>query len=194
MLIGYNRKKGGDLMKVYVMMADGFEEIEALAVVDVLRRGGVETIMVSVKNDKVVLSARDIPVVADTTIDKIEVAADDMIVLPGGGKGVEGLYASELLKKLLTVHNDRKGNIAAICAGPTIPGRMGLLKGIKATCYPGCEDDLEGSVISHDDVVADQNFITSRGPGTAFEFSFELLEKIKGSEVKNKVSKGMLCS
>ncbi len=181
-------------MKVYVMMADGFEEIEALAVIDVLRRGGVETIIVSVKNDKVVLSARDIPVVADTTIDKIEIASDDMIVLPGGGKGVEGLYASEPLKKLLTAHNDKKGIIAAICAGPTIPGRMGLLKGVKATCYPGCEEDLNGAVISQDDVVADQNFITSRGPGTALEFSFKLLEMIKGREVKDKISKGMLCA
>ena len=179
-------------MKVYVMMADGFEEIEALAVVDVLRRGEVETILVSIKNDKIVVSAREIPVVADATIDKIEIAPDDMIVLPGGGKGVEELFASESLKKLLTAHNDNKGNIAAICAGPTIPGRLGLLKGIKATCYPGCEEDLKGAILSQEDVVVDQNFITSRGPGTAFKFSFKLLEMIKGEEIKDKISKGML--
>jgi len=179
-------------MKVYVMFADGFEEIEALAVIDVLRRGGVETVLVSVKNDNVVLSARNIPVVAGTTIDKIEVLPEDMIVLPGGGKGVGNLYASEPLKKLLTAHNDRKGYIAAICAGPTIPGKMGLLKGVKATCYPGCEEDLEGAVTLQENVVVDRNFITSRGPGTALEFSLKLLELIKGSEVKDRVSKGML--
>jgi len=179
-------------MKVYVMFADGFEEIEALAVIDVLRRGGVDTVMVSVKRDNVVLSARNIPVVADTTLEKIEVSSEDMIVLPGGGKGVEGLYESEPLKKLLTAHNDSKGLIAAVCAGPTIPGRMGLLRGITATCYPGCEEDLKGAIISQDNVVVDQNFITSRGPGTALEFSFKLLELIKGREIKDRVSKGML--
>lgn len=179
-------------MKVYVMLADGFEEIEALAVVDVLRRGGVETATVSVKNDKIVLSARNIPVVADMTIDKIEVAQEDMIVLPGGGKGVEELFASESLKMILKGHNDKKGNIAAICAGPKIPGRMGLLKGIKATCYPGCENDLAGAVISQENVVVDKNFITSRGPGTALDFSFKLLEIIKGAETKDKISEGMI--
>lgn len=179
-------------MKVYVMLADGFEEVEALAVVDVLRRGGVETATVSVRNDKIVLSARNIPVVADMIIDKIEVATEDVIVLPGGGKGVEELYASESLKMLLKGHNDKKGIIAAICAGPTIPGRMGLLRGINATCYPGCENDLPGAVISQENVVVDKNFITSRGPGTAFDFSFKLLEIIKGAETKDKISKGML--
>lgn len=179
-------------MRVYVMMADGFEEIEALSVVDVLRRGEVETIMVSTKNDKIVVSARNIPVIADSLIEKIKSEPEDMIVLPGGGKGVEGLYASEPLKKLLRAHYQQHGYIAAICASPTIPGRMGLLKGIKATCYPGCEEDLSGAIISQDDVVIDRNFITSRGPGTSLAFSYKLLELIKGVEIKDKISRGML--
>ena len=179
-------------MKVYVMMADGFEEIEALSVVDVLRRGGVETIIVSTKNDKIVVSAGNIPVIADLTIDKVEINSEDMIVLPGGGKGVENLYASEFLKELLKEHRAQSGYLAAICAGPTIPGRMGLLKDIKATCYPGCEGDLTGAIISQDDVVIDQKIITSKGPGTSLAFSYKLLEIIKGKECSDKISKGML--
>lgn len=181
-------------MKVYVMLADGFEEIEALSVVDVLRRGEVETIMVSTKSDKIVVSARNIPVIADSIIEKIEAKPEDMIVLPGGGKGVEGLYASDVLKKLLESHQNQNGYIAAICAGPTVLGRMGLLRGVNATCYPGCEADLQGAIISQEEVVVDRNFITSRGPGTSLAFSYKLLEILKGKVTKDKISRGMLFS
>jgi len=179
-------------MKVYVMLADGFEEIEALATVDVLRRGEVETIMVSIKSDKIVLSSHDIPVVADTTIDKIEIMPEDMIVIPGGGKGVQKLSESEILQSLLKKHQEKNGLLAAICAGPTIPGKMGFYNGVKATCYPGCEKDLKGAVISNDDVVVDKNFITSRGPATALAFAYTLLSIIKGEEISKKIQKGML--
>lgn len=179
-------------MKVYVMLADGFEEIEALTVVDVLRRGGVETIMVSIKNDKIILSAHDIPVVADKTIEELKIMSEDMIVIPGGSKGVQKLSESKVLQGMLLKHKEQNGLLASICAGPTIPGKMGFFHGIKATCYPGCEDDLKGAIISNDDVVVDKNFITSKGPATSLAFAYTLLSLIKGEEVSKRIQKGML--
>lgn len=179
-------------MKVYVMLADGFEEIEALTLVDVLRRGQVVTIMVSIKADKIVLSSHDIPVVADTTIKEIEVMPEDMVVIPGGKKGVDKLSESQELRSLLMKHQEQKGLLAAICAGPTIPGKMGLYNGVRATCYPGCEEELKGAIISNEDVVVDKNFITSRGPATALAFAYTLLSLIKGEEFSEKIQKGML--
>lgn len=179
-------------MKVYVMLADGFEEIEALTVIDVLRRGGVETEMVAVKNDKIVVSARNIPVIADVTLDQIQLDRKDIILLPGGSKGVDGLGASESLINLLKEHQVQKGLLAAICAGPTLPGKLGFYEGIKATCYPGHEEDLHGAIISDQDVVVDKNFVTSRGPGTSLSFAYTLLEIIKGPEVSKKIRAAML--
>ncbi|NLM75899.1 MAG: DJ-1/PfpI family protein [Clostridiaceae bacterium] len=179
-------------MKVYVMLADGFEEIEAMAVVDVLRRGDVETVMVAVKGDKVVLGAHDIPVVADKKISDIQVEKDDMIVLPGGSKGVENLEASETLIEMLKKHQEQNGWIAAICAGPMILGKLGFLNGIKATCYPGCETELKDAVCSEENAVVDKNFITGRGPGVTLDFAFAILSVIKGNEIAEKIKEAML--
>ncbi len=179
-------------MKVYVMLADGFEEIEALSVVDVLRRGNVDTVMVAVKEDKVVLGAHNIPVVADEKLSQVKVEKEDMIVLPGGSKGVENLGASEMLVSMLKEHQSNNGWLAAICAGPMIPGKLGFLKGIKATCYPGCECELTDAVLSEGNAVVDKNFITGRGPGVTLDFAFAILEAIKGKEIAAEVKKGML--
>lgn len=179
-------------MKVYVMLADGFEEIEALSVVDVLRRAGVEIYMVSVKADKVVESDRKISVIADKTLDQITVEQEDMIVLPGGMKGVRGLEATEALVKLLKTHKDNQGWLAAICAAPIVPGKLGFYEGVKATCYPGLEQELSGAKVSQEDVVIDGKFVTSRGPGTALPFAYALLSIIKGPEVAQQVRSDML--
>ncbi|NLM72685.1 MAG: DJ-1/PfpI family protein [Clostridiaceae bacterium] len=179
-------------MKVYVMLADGFEEIEALSVVDVLRRGNVDTVSVAVKEDKVVLGAHNIPVVADDKLSQVKVEKDDMIVIPGGGKGVENLGASEELLSLLKEHQSNNGWLAAICAGPMIPGKLGFLKGIKATCYPGCEGNLTEAILFEGNAVVDKNFITGRGPGVSLDFAFAILETIKGKEITAHVKKGML--
>ena len=179
-------------MKVYVMLADGFEEIEALSVVDVLRRGEVETIMVSVKADKTVASARNIQVIADTTLNQIKVEHEDMIVLPGGGRGVDGLGNTKPLIEILKAHQGEKGLLAAICAGPSIPGKLGFYNGVKATCYPGFEEYLEGAMVTEDDVVVDQNFITARGAGVSLEFAYAILSIIKSQELAEKISKAMI--
>lgn len=178
-------------MKVYVMLADGFEEIEALSVVDVLRRGEVETQMVSIKTERHVVSARGIEVVADKTLDQIKVEQEDMIVLPGGLKGVHGLEASQALKKIMIDHQAKKGWLAAICAGPSFPGKLDFYKGHKATCYPGFEKDLLGAQASCEDVVVDENFITSKGAGVSLAFAFKILSVIKGEELAEKISSAM---
>ena len=180
-------------MKVYVMLADGFEEIEALSAVDVLRRGNVVTVTVSVKEDKKVLSARKILVIADSALSEVKVGKEDMIVIPGGSRGVENLKGSEALLRVLKEHQQQNGWLAAICAGPTVPGKLGFYKGVRATCYPGCEDELTGAVLSDKDVVVDRNFITSRGAGVSLPFAFTLLTLIKGTETADKVKAAMLC-
>jgi 4-methyl-5(b-hydroxyethyl)-thiazole monophosphate biosynthesis len=193
--MGYNSNKskaGGFIMKVYVMLADGFEDIEALSVVDVLRRGGVEVMTVSIKRDKFVVSAHDVPVAADKSLGDIEVSPHDMIVIPGGLKGVQGLSKSKELEDILIKHQANNGLLAAICAGPTIPGKLGFYKGVKATCYPGCEEDLLGAITSDEPVVVDKNFITSRAPATALAFSYKLLEIVKDEDTAEKIMKGML--
>ncbi|MCX7771889.1 MAG: DJ-1/PfpI family protein [Clostridia bacterium] len=179
-------------MTVYVMLADGFEEIEGLSVVDVLRRGEVETVMVSVKEDKLVTSARNITVVADKTLEQIEIQKDDMIVLPGGQKGVQGLEASEKLTELLKKHYAENGWLAAICAGPSFPGKLGFYNGLKATCYPGFEESLTGATCVEDDVVVEKPFVTARGAGVSWAFAFTLLSIIKGPELSEKIQKAML--
>ncbi len=188
----YNSKEGVLKMKVYIMFADGFEDIEALSVVDVLRRGGVETVMVSIKSDKFVVSAHEIPIAVEKPISDIEVLPTDIIVLPGGNKGVQGLSKSQELEDILIKHQEQNGLLAAICAGPTIPGRLGFYKGVKATCYPGCEEDLVGAIILDEPVVVDKNFITSRGPATALPFAYKILETAKDKETAEKIMKGML--
>lgn len=179
-------------VRIFVMLADGFEEIEALAVVDVARRAGIETVTVSVSDDFYVTSARDIQVKADRLLKDINVEKDDMIVIPGGGKGVMNLGKSAELAELLKNHRSYNGRVAAICAGPTVPGKLGLLKGIKACCYPGCEDDLLGAQVVRENVAIDNNFITSRGPGTALDFAYAIVAEIKGREVADKLKKDML--
>jgi 4-methyl-5(b-hydroxyethyl)-thiazole monophosphate biosynthesis len=181
-------------MKVYLILADGFEEIEALTVVDILRRGNVDVTTVSIKEDKTVTGAHNIPVIADTLLSQIKVEKSDMIVLPGGLGGVQNMSASETLLGILKEHNSYDGKLAAICAAPTIPGKLGFFKGRKATCYPGCEDDLLDAVKSSDNVVVDNNYITSRGPATAMDFALELLKIIKGEEVAKTIRGNMLYS
>ena len=174
---------------VYVFLADGFEEIEALTPIDLLRRAGVEAQTVSIYPDrKTVTGARKIPVNADETIDKVAVDKDDVIVLPGGMPGTVNLFECDDLMKMVDDHNGAGGRIAAICAAPAkILGRKGLLKGKKATCYPGLEDLLDGASSVTDSVVTDGNITTSRGLGTAVDFACELIRLLVDKEKSDTV-------
>ncbi len=174
---------------VYVFLADGFEEIEALTPVDLLRRAGAEVMTASIYPDrKSVTGARTISVNADITIDDAAVKDGDIIVLPGGMPGTVNLLECDKLMKMVDEHNAKGGRIAAICAAPAkILGAKGLVSGKKATCYPGLEDLLQGATPVTDSVVTDGNITTSRGLGTAVDFACELITLLCGSEKARKI-------
>lgn len=164
-----------------IFLADGFEEVEAIAAVDLLRREEIETVMVSVSDAYEVKSARGIRVIADKLIAALDFASLDMLILPGGLGGVAGLEAcAELKRQLLSFHENQK-TIAAICAAPAILGRLGILDGVQACVYPGMESELKGAEISTKAVVRDGHIITSRGMGTSIDFGLALVECFKGS-------------
>lgn len=176
---------------VYVMLADGFEEIEALAVVDILRRGDVNVKTVSVYGDDTVSGAHDIAVVPD--IKFCDIKDDiDMIVLPGGIPGTPNLQSNKELEKLLVKSYNEGKYIAAICAAPMILGQLNFLVEKKATCYPSFEKYLNGAQCSTDKVCVDNNIITSRGAGTAHDFAFSLLSILKGSDASKDIRGAML--
>lgn len=178
-------------MKVAVYFAKGYEEIEALAVVDVLRRGNVETLMVGV-DDKVVVSARGVAIQMDTTIDDLDIEEIEMMVLPGGVPGILNLEANE---KLMSQLKDFKKNnkwLAAICAAPSILGKLGLLEGEKATCYPNYESTLVGCEPMDAPVVVSHKIVTGKGAGVAVDFALKILEVLKDKETSDKVRKAMI--
>ncbi|MDO4188103.1 MAG: DJ-1/PfpI family protein [Lachnospiraceae bacterium] len=170
------------MKNVFVFLATGFEEIEALTPVDILRRAGIDVKLVSITGDEIVTGARGINVKADLLFENIDSDLADILVLPGGMPGTTNLMKYEPLMELIEKYNNNGKNIAAICAAPTIFGKLGLLEGKKATCYPGMEDDLIGAQVCYDSVVTDGNITTSRGMGTALDFSLELLNIFKGEE------------
>ena len=167
------------MSKVNVYLADGFEEVEGLTVVDLLRRAGIETDMVSIMGRKEITGARKIPVLADKLFEEQD--DPDVIVLPGG-------MPAYLIRKA-----DKEGKLlAAICAAPTIYGEMGLLEGKNATCYPGMEDKLLGANWQEQPVVVDGNFVTSRGVGTAIAFALTLVTILKDEETAKSLANSIV--
>ena len=178
--------------KVLIVLVDGFEEIEAMAPIDLLRRAGIIVDTVSINEDNQVTSSRKIRVLTDKTIDEINFENYEMIVLPGG-PGTENYMKSEkLLEKLKEFSINRK--LGAICAAPTILSALGILNGKQAICFPACEPDLikDGAIIVNQDVVKDNNIITSRGAGTAIDFSLALIEELLGKNKSHEIRKEIL--
>ena len=169
------------MKKVYLFLADGFETVEALAPVDVMRRAGLDVVTVSIMERREVVSAQNVTVVADALYE--EVAFDDAsaLVLPGGGVGTDNLSAHGPLREALVAAHERGLLVAAICAAPMVLGRIGILQGRKATCYPGCEGDLFGAEYTVAAVQEDGNIITGCGPGVSFDFGFAIVERLCGA-------------
>lgn len=167
---------------VYVLLAEGFEEIEALAVVDVLRRAKIEVCMVSIREKKV-RGGHGICVEADCVIEEVDADKAKMLVLPGGMPGTTHLDQSDLVQALIADMVERGKWVAAICAAPMILGKRGYLAGKKAICYPGFEAELKGAVIVEQKVNIDEPFITSKGPGTALDFAFSIVAVLKDKKV-----------
>ncbi|WP_099470003.1 DJ-1 family glyoxalase III [Konateibacter massiliensis] len=180
------------MVKVGIFLADGFEEIEGLTVVDLLRRAGIDTDTVSISKTKEVTGAHNIVVMADKLYEETADREYDMLILPGGMPGTKNLGAKEALVERLKRYAREDKNIAAICAAPSVLGDNGILKGKKATCYPGFEERLTGAAVSYDNVVTDGNIITSRGMGTAMDFGFAIIEKLINKETALKI-KASIC-
>lgn len=165
---------------VYLFLAKGFEEIEALTPVDVLRRAGVDVKTVSIGDGLGVLGAHGIEVKADMMLSDCNVDDAEMIILPGGSEGTKNLGDCERIKEIITSAVDSGIYVAAICAAPTILAKMGLLTGVKATCYPSLASVMTDCKVKYksDKVVCDKCFITSMGAGTSGEFAFTLVDKL----------------
>ena len=169
--------------KIYVFLADGFETVEALAPIDVMRRAGLDVVTVSIMGRKEIVSAQSVTVIADALYEDACFCDADALVLPGGGVGTENLSSYEPLRALLVQTHDEGKLVAAICAAPMVFGHIGILKGRKATCYPGCEGDLFGATYTATAVEVDGNIITGCGPGVSFDFGFAIVERFCGSGV-----------
>lgn len=174
---------------IYELLTDGFEEIEAIEPLDILRRGGlsVKTVGISGKN---VIGAHGIKIEADILIDEVSENDMELLILPGG-PGHTGIEESARAAELIRYAFDNDIYLAAICASPSILGRAGLLKGKKATCFPGFEEFLTGAKYLPDKAVRDGKIITARGAGAASEFGFMLLSALKGSEAAEKIKRDM---
>jgi len=177
---------------VYVHLADGFEEIEALAVVDLLRRAGIETWTVSITGRLPVEGSHEIKVIADFLFEDAVYGNCEMIVLPGGMPGTKNLDAHNGLREKIYSFNNQGKWLAAICAAPMVLGHAGVLKGKKATCYPGFEKELEGAIFVTDPVISDGHVITSRGAGTAMAFALKIIEELKGKKASDDIAKATL--
>ncbi len=180
------------MTKIAVHLAEGFEEIEGISIIDVLRRAEFEVITVSVTGDLKVTGSHNIPIIADELFENIDYNRVDMIVLPGGMPGAKNLNENEGLKKQILQFNKDGKPLGAICAAPLVFGEAGILKGKKATCFPGFEDYLEGATISHESTEIDGNIITGKGAGVAIDFALKIVEKLKGENAAKELAKRMV--
>ncbi|MBR5659768.1 MAG: DJ-1/PfpI family protein [Lachnospiraceae bacterium] len=177
--------------KVYAYLADGFEEVECLAVVDVIRRGGVACETVAIAKNPLVTGAHGVMVAADRIGGEVPDDAT-MLFLPGGMPGTNNLYADKEFMGRFKDAAKRGVKIAAICAAPMILGQLGLLNKKKATCYPGFEDKLVGAILTDEDVVVDGNVITGRGMGVAVDMGLAMLEALTDKATAQKVKNSIM--
>ena len=174
---------------IYMLLTDGFEDIEALETLDIMRRAGLDAKTVGLSSDKVV-SSHNVTVLCDLVFDDTDFSDITMLILPGG-PGHTAFSRSEKVLDLIKSTYEKGIYIAAICASPSIIGKIGLLKGRRFTCFPGFEDMVKGGIYSPEKVVSDGKFITARGAGAASDFGFEIVRLFKGELIANELKKQM---
>lgn len=177
---------------VYLFLANGFEEIEALLPLDLLRRGGVEVTTLAVGGSDFAVGSHGVRVGADLPEELFRDGAPEAVILPGGMPGAKNLDASKTVSAALRACEKNGGLLCAICAAPFVLGRRGYLAGKEAICYPGFEGELAGATLSQKRVVRDGNVITAAGMGVAMEFGLEILAALRGKETAEKVKKAIL--
>lgn len=181
----------------YIFLAPGVEEIEAMATIDALRRADIPVVAVAVDTTLQIKGATGQTIVADSLISDIDTSDAEWLIVPGGVPGAPNLHASEAVSEMLRAHYARNGRIASICAGPAVVlAPLGILKGKKATCYPGLGDAINkngGEYVKEKVVVAPQ-LVTSEGPGTTLDFAMEIIRETKGDKIAADTAKSMLVS
>lgn len=180
------------MSKAVVFFAPGLEECEALLVVDILRRAGAEVTIAAVGGGHIVHSARGVNIVADAKAESLDYAGCDCCVLPGGLPGVTNLKADKIVAKVCQKFAEQGKLVAAICAAPTALGAFGVLKGKRATVYPGMEGELTGANYTDEPVVVDGNIVTGRALGAAIPFALELAARLEGQQAADKVRKAIV--
>lgn len=181
------------MKKVLLFLADGLEECEGLITVDLLRRAGVEVVTASLTDTVKVVSSHQIQIQADALLKDLDPEVFDMVVLPGGLKGTENLTASQAVADIclnFARRNDKQ--VAAICAAPSVLGLLGILKGKKATCYPGWEDKLIGAEYTGESVTECGNIVTGKGMGATIPFALHLISRLVDEETAVKVRDGIM--
>lgn len=182
--------------RVLIPLAEGFEEIEALAVVDILRRAHIEVITATIGSDAsmAVTGRSNISVLADSSLEDVLETDFDMIVLPGGQPGTNNLKDDDRIKTVIEKMHDEDKFVAAICAAPTILSALGIIDGINITSHPTVKESLSETNYKEDRVVVDSKIITSRGPGTAIEFALKLIEILINKDKAEEVNKGVMAN
>ncbi len=177
---------------VLVPLADGFEEIEAITIINLLRRAGITVTLATITDKLEVYGSHNICVKAEQKISAVIDRRFDGIILPGGMPGTKNLSQSKELSQMISRQWERGEILAAICAAPTVLAQCGVLKGKEATSYPEFQSQLSGAKVSQKPVVEDGNVVTSQGPGTAILFSLKMIEKLVGSEKRAQIEKAIL--
>ena len=180
------------MKKAGIFLADGFEEVEGLTVVDLLRRAGMEVEMLSIMGRELVESSHKVMVKTDKLAEEAEYESFDILVLPGGMPGTLNLGNSQIVQESLKKQNQRGRWIGAICAAPSVLGEAGLLKGKEAVCYPGFEEKLLEAKVCFESVKVDGNVITSRGMGTAIDFGLAIIEQLLSKEKAEEIGKSII--
>jgi 4-methyl-5(b-hydroxyethyl)-thiazole monophosphate biosynthesis len=186
-----NTMKEDVMPRVAVILADGFEEVEAISIIDVLRRADVDTVVAGL-HDGQITSVRKVKVVADTVIDTVKADDFDMLVLPGGQPGADNLNADSRVKELIKSFSRKGKLVGAICAAPIVLAGAGVLQGKHVTSYPTYKDKVGDVVYEEKSVVVDGNILTSRGPGTALYFGLAIVERLAGKEKAQQIKEAML--
>lgn len=177
---------------IYVFLATGFEDIEAIAPVDIMRRAGLKVQTVSITGEQIVVSAHGVGIASDLLLSDVDFSSAEMLVLPGGLPGSTNLDACKPLTEAIKRHFESGGPIAAICAAPLVYGHLGLLQGRRATCYPGVERELKGATYTAAIVERDGNIITGKGPAAAFEFGYTIVDFFLGEGASQPLRQGMI--